>query len=260
MATIDEERLSSLVPLNGLTPAQRSEIGETAELIELAAGDTIGTTAGAADRTLYVLSGELELRAGERVVETVVAGTDRARFALAHFAVLHDTGRAKSKVDLLRVDRARVSTLLILAQAPSGGGGDRTVIVPAGGWSAKLMRSELFSRIPAANIQRIFDLMRSQTYAQGDVVVRQGDPGDYYYIVQEGDCDVSLQHQGEPPVQVARLGPGDAFGEEALVSGARRNATVTMSSAGTVMRMTKDDFIELIHDPVQNRVDRGAGR
>ena len=256
MAAIDDGLLSALVPLNGLTPAQRSDVAETAELIELRAGETIATTSGAVNSTLYVISGALDLLSGESVIETVAAGTDRARFALAHFAILHDTGRAKVDTSLVRIDRARVSTLLILAQTPSGRAGDRTVIVPAGSWSARLMRSELFSRIPAANIQRIFDMMQSQSHPDGGVVVRQGDPGDYYYVVQEGTCDVSLEREGEAPIQVAQLGPGDAFGEEALVSGVRRNATVTMSSAGTLMHMTKEDFIELIHDPVLSRVNR----
>ena len=153
MTAVDEERLGKLVPMNGLTPAQRGEIAQSAELIEVAAGDTVDTTAGAVDKTLYVLSGELELLSSGTTTATIVAGSERARFALAHSAGLHDTGRAKSDVQLLRVDRAKISTQLILAEAAGRGSPEnRTVMVPAGDWSAKLMRSDLFAQIPAANV------------------------------------------------------------------------------------------------------------
>ncbi|MDX1433721.1 MAG: rhodanese-like domain-containing protein, partial [Gammaproteobacteria bacterium] len=56
-------------------------------------------------------------------------------------------------------------------------------------------------------------------------------------------------------VTLAQLGDGDAFGEEALLSEGKRNATVTMETDGLLMRLSKDDFNALLKEPMLNSVD-----
>jgi rhodanese-related sulfurtransferase len=56
-------------------------------------------------------------------------------------------------------------------------------------------------------------------------------------------------------VPLAELGKGDCFGEEALVSDASRNATVTMLTDGTLMRLSKKDFVELLKKPLVHHID-----
>ena len=82
----------------------------------------------------------------------------------------------------------------------------------------------------------------------GDVIVNQGEPGDYYYVLTEGEATVTRM------VELATLEPGASFGEEALVSGGTRNATVTMKSDGLLMRLSKDNFNALLKDPMLDRV------
>ncbi len=57
-------------------------------------------------------------------------------------------------------------------------------------------------------------------------------------------------------IKLAELQVGDTFGEEALISDAKRNATVTMSSDGSVMRLGKDDFKKLLNEPMLDWVSR----
>jgi rhodanese-related sulfurtransferase len=84
-----------------------------------------------------------------------------------------------------------------------------------------------------------------------ELIIRQGDPGGYYYVIEEGYCDVSREPAGGGrEIHLAELGPGDGFGEEALVSNTPRNASVTMRSDGVLMRLDKESFIELIRDPL----------
>ena len=78
-----------------------------------------------------------------------------------------------------------------------------------------------------------------------------GTDGDYFYMIKDGRCMVTRAPQLKPQgVQLAELGPGDRFGEEALISDAKRNATVTMLTHGTMMRLSKADFMSLLNEPL----------
>jgi rhodanese-related sulfurtransferase len=85
--------------------------------------------------------------------------------------------------------------------------------------------------------------------------VKQGDVGDYYYIICHGKCKVTRASSSGSRVTLAQLGDGDAFGEEALLSEGKRNATVIMESDGLLMRLSKTDFNELLKEPMLKEVD-----
>jgi rhodanese-related sulfurtransferase len=61
-------------------------------------------------------------------------------------------------------------------------------------------------------------------------------------------------------IKLAELGPGDSFGEEALIAEAKRNATVTMVSEGTLMRLGKNDFQTLLNEPLLQWVEHDKAR
>ena len=124
----------------------------------------------------------------------------------------------------------------------------------------RLLQSELFARVPAANIQRIFTIMDSIQVAKGDMIINQGATGDYYYIIQSGRCEVTRKTSADgQPIKLTELGPGSTFGEEALVANSRRNATIVMLTDGELMRLTKDNFIELIQKPLLSSISYDAG-
>ena len=75
-------------------------------------------------------------------------------------------------------------------------------------------------------------------------MIRQGDEGDYFYIIREGTCSVTRLASGNAwDVPLAELSTGDCFGEDALVSDGTRNATVTMLTDGVLMRLSKQQFL-----------------
>lgn len=88
----------------------------------------------------------------------------------------------------------------------------------------------------------------------GDVVVKQGEKGDYYYVLTEGEARVTQS------VELARLKGGDSFGEEALLTGVPRNATVTMLADGQLMRLAKRDFDALLKEPMLKRLSAEEAR
>lgn len=76
----------------------------------------------------------------------------------------------------------------------------------------------------------------------GDTIFRQGDPGDCMYAVIEGEVEVVVEREGAEPTAVARLGPGQYFGEMALVSEGPRNATVRARTPVEVAVMGRVQF------------------
>ena len=123
-------------------------------------------------------------------------------------------------------------------------------------WMTLLLQSRAFHKIPPANLQAVFMRMQRVPYSAGDTVIRQGDEGDYFYAIVDGRCLVTRETPlNKEGVKLAELGKGDTFGEEALISGARRNATVSMLTDGVVMRLIKDDFNTLLNEPMLQWVD-----
>ena len=115
----------------------------------------------------------------------------------------------------------------------------------------KIRQADLFKDIPAANMEEMFSHMETVAKAQGETIITEGEEGDYYYLMVSGTADVSRSPSpGAPPETVAQLDEPKGFGEEALISNAKRNATITMTSDGAVMRLSKDNFNEYVKEPL----------
>jgi CRP-like cAMP-binding protein len=121
-------------------------------------------------------------------------------------------------------------------------------------WIRKMRHIMAFKNMPPANIKSLLENMETIMVEKGDVIVNQGEPGDYYYVLTEGEAKVTRM------VELATLEPGASFGEEALVSGGTRNASVTMNSDGMLMRLSKEKFNELLKDPMLDRLSPDDAR
>lgn len=118
----------------------------------------------------------------------------------------------------------------------------------------------VFSSLPPANIQTLLAKFIRLPVKRGDQIIKQGEPGDYYYLIESGRCKVTRQVAGSS-IQLAELKEGNAFGEEALVADTARNATVVMKTDGVLLRLSKDDFNELLRAPLLQKVSgQEAGR
>ena len=135
----------------------------------------------------------------------------------------------------------------VIITEPASGDEDRS-------WIRKMRHIMAFKSMPPANIKQLLGRMESIHVHKGDTIVSQGEGGDYYYVLTEGKAKVTRT------VDLATLEPGRSFGEEALLSGSKRNASVTMQTDGVVMRLSKDDFNELLKEPLLTRVSPDDAR
>ncbi|MBT3377862.1 MAG: cyclic nucleotide-binding domain-containing protein [Lentisphaerae bacterium] len=117
-------------------------------------------------------------------------------------------------------------------------------------WKKIATRSDALNGLSEDTLAEMAACLDPVPVKSGDVIVRQGDEARSCYIIVKGKARVTHQDAPDaPPEQLAKLGPGAAFGEEALLSQAPRNATVTMAGRGLLLRLGGADFTRLLEDP-----------
>lgn len=121
-------------------------------------------------------------------------------------------------------------------------------------WMLQALQSNVMQRLPKPKLRLMLERLEEVLVTSGQQIVKQGDEGDYYYIVRRGRCEVTRDFLSRRAVTIAYLGVGDTFGEEALLSGGERNATVTMETDGLLMRLSKSDFEQLLKEPLLNEL------
>ena len=261
---VDEALLHRFVPMNDLDAAHVSQLVAFAGVSDLHPGDRIPTNFKTSDQAYYVIQGQLDLYSGSTRTGTVTGGTEDARFPLSHLQTRFDSARAGGAVRLLRVDRARVSALLILEEPSAGATTHRRAArspLDPRQIIARLLKSQIFSHIPPANVRSLLELAEPVQVHAGDIVTRQGEQGNYCYILMEGRCSLARRAPGEIlPRTLGELGPGDSFGEEVLGNHGLRRSTVTMRTDGWLRRLSRAQFTQLAGTPGMDQIGwREAG-
>lgn len=236
--------LKNLVPLNALSDDHLGQLISRLTIERAGDGEFLFREGDTDHHHVYLLEGRVTLLSGTREVDVVQSGTKTARFALAHHWPRKFSARAKGEVRFVRIESRLISELLVRTQSQSYRVSELDGETD-GDWMTQVLRSRVLQQIPPSNIQNVLRRMEEVNISADEVVIRQGEKGDYYYVIVRGTGVVT--HTGPAGErQVAVLGPGDGFGEEALVSEGIRSSTVSMVSDGMLMRLRKEDFVELI--------------
>ena len=250
---VSTELLRGFSPLDGLKRDNLAALARKVQIREMSPGQLLFKEGDTEKRTLYVVSGILELVDQAKVVGTVEGGSEMARNPIAPVYPRRVTARARDRVQFISIDSDLLDVMLTWDQT-----GTYEVSELAGksdqsgeDWMTMLLQTKAFHKIPPANIQAIFMRMQQINYRTGDVVLKQGSEGDYFYVLIRGSALVTRETPlSKEGIKLAELKVGETFGEEALISDAKRNATVTMQSDGAVMRLGKDDFKKLLNEPM----------
>lgn len=105
-----------------------------------------------------------------------------------------------------------------------------------------LAQVPLFAGMPPRFLKRLADKMDEQRFMEGATIVRQGEPGDIFYVLVEGEAKVK-DANGRT---LSRLIPGDFFGEISLMDGGPRTATVVAETNLTTLALSRKDFSALL--------------
>jgi len=105
----------------------------------------------------------------------------------------------------------------------------------------------VFEGVPADARLALADHFQLRTFEKGDVVVREGETGDTFYLIRSGSVDLSTSGMGKDGDQVAlgKMGEGEFFGEVALLTDKPRTATVVACEKAELMELARADFEEI---------------
>jgi CRP-like cAMP-binding protein len=244
------EQLGMLAPLAGLAPRRLAELAQVAVVERAQRGaDPLGERA-ASGQSVFLLSGELLLGFEGGGTLVVVGGSEETRHALNRWKPPVARCKAITDVDVVALDDEVLDILATWDGVAAGA--DTTPLARAVSSDSRLARGA-FAQLPAAHIEELLKRFERRRTVAHEVVIREGDEGDYYYVVEAGRYRVE-RLVGGANVVLAELKGGDTFGEEALVSEAKRNATVVSLGEGELLRLARADFHELLREPLLRRL------
>lgn len=244
------ETFAALTPISDLRPDSQRDLYGKIEVRHAKSGSYLFRAGDTAAESIYVIDGEVALEsASGDTLRRVTGRSEVGQQRLAHQFPRAVSARCLGPVVAIAMDNSLLDVLLTWDQTGAYEVGDWSADDDADGdWMTRVLRLPAFQMVPPGNLQALFMRLEPQTVTSGDVIVRQGDAGDYFYVVDDGRCLVTRESPThDKPIKLAELPAGSCFGEEALIADTPRNATVTMVTDGTLLRLAKDDFRSLLH-------------
>lgn len=244
------EQLRRFSPFDFLTPEYQQQVLDSLQYLQHPAGTPLFPRGARSLALTYLFEGKIAL-GNEGARRSLEAGSPEAIHALNQDQPQMLAVTAETDVRLFAIDRNLLERLLNWSQTADYGvsslHGDNPDTQPAehDDWLAKLLRSPLFGRLPPSHLHALLARFEFIEVKTGEQVIRYGEPGEHFFVLKHGRASVTL------PAAYAQatgleLQTGDFFGEEALVSGAVRAATVTMLEDGVLARLERQQFVELI--------------
>ena len=263
--------MKRLAPVSSLSESRLRELAGLCFLENISKNLDPFRIRGIAGQSVFLVRGELALIYPDSTSVVMVGGSDETRHPLGKRAPVFSSAKAITDIELIRIDDDLLDIMVTWDQlAESGITGALGAAEPgqpsmanwgilSGMFSVNNLKFGAFAQLPAAHIDELLQRFERSEAKRGQIIIREGAEGDYYYVIESGKCQVERMIGGVSMV-LAELKSGDAFGEEALVSEAKRNATVSMKTDGALLRLDKQDFIGLLREPLMQRLSMEEAR
>lgn len=118
-----------------------------------------------------------------------------------------------------------------------------------------LDNSPIFKILTPVQKLLMLDLLVSQDFKAGDRIIQENDPGDIFYIIKKGQVSCSIKN-----MEIRKLGPGEFFGEQALIYNTQRTATVKALSKLSVLSIGSEDLHDVLGSKFQDIIYRNSQR
>ncbi len=249
---IDLERLTHFIPFDCLSESHMRDICGQIQEIKLPPARVLFKRGDRTDLAYFLISGSVDLTDASFQVRKFPADDDENYLALDNYPE-HTVNAITTEPTLVyAIERNKLDLLMTWTQAAESmldEGDDEH----ERDWMDALLGSDLFGQVPPQKIQTLFVKFEEREVKLGENIVKEGESGDSFYVIKQGKAMVTRK-QGSKEETLAALTAGNFFGEDALISDAPRNATVTMTSDGVLMALGADDFRDLLQASVIRKV------
>ena len=253
---VDAALLAKFYPLDKLGAECVAQLAKEAEQIEVGKNQVLFRSGDTDDHTIYVVAGIVRGDYPDGKVKTTDGSSLQGRYPLGDLQPRRFTAVVESlTATVIRLDRRYAEKIMIFDQLTKTDAFKHYGADPAGNrWVFRLLQNRALHKMPTGAVERLFQRLEEVIAVKDQIIVREGDEADYYYVLKEGSAQVSKMTEGGEAV-VAYLVRGDTFGEDALLTKSVRNATVSMKTDGKLMRLSTKDFAEILTPPVVDWVN-----
>ncbi len=195
---------------------------------------------------VYLLNGSVSLQADNLLVEVITSENESAKFALAH--------QIPRKIDAVANGKAlivRLATELVNNRPTDNFSEEKSYTITedtdedSDDWMSVLLRSPIFQDLPAANLQKILISLKTSHFEQGQAIIANGTEINHFYFITKGQCLLS-----RPGMAEMRIGLGESFGEEYLMTDRHAKETITALSDVHLIQLEKSHFLTQIKIPL----------
>ncbi|GJQ70839.1 Pka-R1 [Trypoxylus dichotomus] len=211
---------------------ERSDIFDAMFPVNCLPGEAIITQGAEGDNFYVIDQGEVEVYVNNELVTTIGEGGSFGELALIYGTPRAATVRAKTDVKLWGIDRDSYRRILM-----------GSTIRKRKMYEEFLSRVSILENLDKWERLTVADALETVSFEDKETIVRQGEPGDDFYIIVEGTALVMQNRaEGEEPTEVGRLGPSDYFGEIALLLDRPRAATVVANGPLKCVKLDRARF------------------
>jgi serine/threonine protein phosphatase PrpC/CRP-like cAMP-binding protein len=241
--------ISSHFLFQHLNAQQKSEVIGVMEPIDVKKGEWVITQGDKGDKFYVINTGTFEVRvksptgtdpSGGPVVHVYESDEDHHP-GFGELSLMYGKPRAASVIAVTDgkvwgLDRITFKKVIMRAFLT----GRRDVI-------RQLRKVDILKSLSTQQLQRLADLLNEAKFVDGQYIIRQGEPGDNFYLIIKGSCDVTINGvEGEPEKTVFHLQENSYFGERALLTDEPRNANIVAKGTVTVVYIGKTAFEEVL--------------
>lgn len=242
----DYLREQGIEPYTKLDDYVRTQLGDGVRVVSLFDGETLVTQKPV--QRVTVLSGRVRLEPSGQTLTL-----DNTRNRAVHTEGGDSRLVAETDAIVLLVEAGFLDTLSswaeLSAYAHQVGGDELARRLLA------VRHTVSFNQLPLEHVIQALRQMTTKTVKAGEAVVTQGEKGDAFYVIWSGHAEVwKAGIYDDEQKLVDTMGPGDSFGDEALVTGGTRNATVKMVEDGELLVLGDQAFRELMSRPLLEEV------
>lgn len=232
------------LPFNHFSEEILEKAKNSLRFFELKAGETLTLQACSAKDTLYITNGSANISfAHNNKVQRYQADQKKT----IYFS--YDQSPVKITTDvtttICHADSALLNDFIFLQKVSNSSNTDEK-----DGFMQRLMflkSTHTFRLLPLDIVEKVAHHCQEIQVKKDQEVIRQDMKADSFYILLEGEAEVWREEiDDDEPKMIGLLDAGDAFGEEELITGGARHATIKMTSNGRLLQLAKNDFEELV--------------